>query len=108
MFHVKPEQVQIEQVGLNHLNWVRRITIGGDDATEAVLKQYIEHLKHDQDDIHFPPFLIELLTIQAATTGDQQAAMLALLNNPLGPDAAHVEAVWDDIKRTNAGMLPQF
>ena len=50
----------------------------------------------------------ELLTIQAATTGDEQAAMLALLNNPLGPDAAHVEAVWNDIKRTNAGMLPQF
>jgi len=22
--------------------------------------------------------------------------------------AAHVEAVWNDIKRTNAGMLPQF
>jgi 6-phospho-beta-glucosidase len=245
MFHVAPEQVQIEQVGLNHLNWVRRITIGGDDATEAVLKQYVEHLKHDEDDIHFPPFLIEmlhaipssyleyfylesqilarqdsgvptraevvmdverrlmeryadthlcekpaelmerggayystaaaalieslwtdddavhvvntrnngaipnlpddvvvetpcrvgkggatplavdplvasmhglvsqvkayeLLTIQAATTGDEQAAMLALLNNPLGPDAAHVEAVWDDIKHTNAGMLPQF
>src|SRR5207237_10688767 len=50
----------------------------------------------------------ELLTIQAATTGDEQAAMLALLNNPLGLAAAQVEAVWDDIKRTNAGMLPQF
>src|SRR5215213_702327 len=61
MFHVAPEQVEIEQVGLNHLNWVRRISIGGDDATEAVLKQYVEHLKHDEDEIHFPPFLIEML-----------------------------------------------
>jgi 6-phospho-beta-glucosidase len=245
MFHVAPEQVQIEQVGLNHLNWVRRVTIGGDDATEAVLKQYVEHLRHDEDPIHFPPFLIEalhampssyleyfylesavvarqnsgiptraevvmdverrlierysdphlcekpaelmerggayystaaaalieslwsddgaihvvntrnngaipnlpadvvvetpsrvgkhgatplpvealapamhglvsqvksyeLLTIQAATTGDEQAALLALLNNPLGPDASQAESVWDDIKRTNVGMLPQF
>jgi 6-phospho-beta-glucosidase len=49
-----------------------------------------------------------LLTIQAALNGDEQAAMLALLANPLGPDAAHVEGVWEDIKRTNAGMLPTF
>ena len=34
--------------------------------------------------------------------------MLALLNNPLGSDAAHVEAVWEDIKRTNVGMLPDL
>jgi 6-phospho-beta-glucosidase len=238
MFHVEPEQVYIEQVGLNHLNWIRRITIGGSDATEQVLKVYIEHLRHDEDEIHFPPFLLdmlhaipssyleyfylesqvvarqnrggptraevvmdverrlierysdphlcekppelmerggayystaaaaliesiwsgdgaihvvntrnngaipnlpddvvvetpcrvdkdgatplpvaplepqfhgltsavksyELLTIQAAMQGDEHAAMLALLANPLGPDVAHVEAVWEDIKRTN-------
>jgi 6-phospho-beta-glucosidase len=245
MFHVAPEQVYIEQVGLNHLNWIRRVSIGGDDATEEVLKVYIEHLRHDEDEIHFPPFLIdtlhaipssyleyfylesqvvahqasgvptraevvmdverrlmerysdthlcekppelmerggayystaaaalieslwsddgaihvvntrnngaipnlptdvvvetpsrvgkggptplpvaplepqfhgltsavksyELLTIQAALHGDEEAAKLALIANPLGPDATTVEAVWEDIKRTNAGMLPQF
>ena len=245
MFHVAPEQVQIEQVGLNHLNWIRRITIGGDDATEAVLKSYIERLRHDEGRVHFPPALVsalhaipssyleyfylesqiverqasgvptraevvmdverrlleryndphlcekppelmerggayyseaaaalieslwsgddavhvvntrnagaipnlpddvvveipcrigvggaeplpvaplepalhgltaavkdyELLTIQAATTGDEQAALLALLANPLGPDAASVEEVWADLKRTNEGLLPQF
>jgi 6-phospho-beta-glucosidase len=245
MFHVAPEQVYIEQVGLNHLNWIRRITIGGSDATAEVLKAYVEHLRHDEDEIHFPPFLLEmlqaipsgyleyfylesqvvarqargvqtraevvmdverrllerysdphlcekppelmerggayystaaaalieslwsddgaihvvntrnngaipnlpadvvvetpsrvgkagatplpvaalepqfhgltsavksyeLLTIEAAVHRDEQAAMMALLANPLGPDAAHVEAVWEDIKRTNAGMLPQF
>jgi 6-phospho-beta-glucosidase len=245
MFHVPPEQVYIEQVGLNHLNWIRRITIDGSDATAEVLKAYVEHLRHDEDEIHFPPFLLgmlqaipssyleyfylesqivarqargvqtraevvmdverrlmerysdphlcekppelmerggayystaaaalieslwsddgaihvvntrnngaipnlpadivvetpsrvgkggatpltvaalepqfhgltsavksyELLTIQAAVNRDEQAAMMALLANPLGPDAAHVEAVWEDIKKTNAGMLPQF
>lgn len=245
MFKVGLEQVQIEQVGLNHLNWVRRVLIDGNDATEQVLEKYIEHLRHDEDPIHFPPFLIqmlgaipsgyleyfylesqviarqnsgvptraevvmdverrlmerysdthlcekppelmerggayystaaaalieslytnngavhvvntrnngaipniaadvvveipctvgtggaqphqlaplsesmhglteavksyELLTIQAALHGDQQAAMQALLANPLGPDAAHVEEVWQDIKTTNAGLLPTF
>ncbi len=245
MFHVSPQQVYIEQVGLNHLNWIRRISIGGSDATEQVLKTYVEHLRHDEDEIHFPPFLLEmlqaipssyleyfylesqivarqdrgvptraevvmdverrlmerysdphlcekppelmerggayystaaaalieslwsddgaihvvntrnngaipnlpadvvvetpcrvgkggatplpvdalepqfhgltsavksyeLLTIQAAVNSDERAAMMALLANPLGPDAAHVEAVWEDIKRTNEGMLPTF
>jgi 6-phospho-beta-glucosidase len=238
MFHVEPEQVYIEQVGLNHLNWIRRITIGGSDATEEVLKVHIEHLRHQEEGVHFPPFLLdmlhaipssylqyfylesqvvarqnsgvptraevvmdverrlierysdphlcekppelmerggayystaaaalieslwsgdgavhivntrnngaipnlpddvvvetpcrvdrdgatplpvaplepqfhgltsavksyELLTIQAAVNRDERAAMMALLANPLGPDVAHVEAVWDDIKRTN-------
>ena len=245
MFNVPPEQVFIEQVGLNHLNWIRRVTINGDDATDAVLEAYVEHLRHDEDPIHFPPRLIqmlraipssylryfyltpqiiaqqesgaptradvvmdverrllaryadpnlremppelmerggayystaaaalieslhtgdnaihvvntrnnsaipnladdvvvempctvgkhgatpipvaplepifhgltcqvkayELLTVQAAVEGDEDAAMLALLTNPLGPDAAHVEAVWEDIKRTNRSLLPTF
>ena len=50
----------------------------------------------------------ELLTIQAAVSGDEAAALKALLANPLGPDVAHVEAVWHDLKRTNAGLLPTF
>jgi 6-phospho-beta-glucosidase len=61
MFHVDPDHVYIEQVGLNHLNWVRRISIGGDDATEQVLKVYTEHLRHSEDEIHFPPFLLDML-----------------------------------------------
>ena len=245
MFKVDPDTVQIEQVGLNHLNWVRAITIGGDDATDAVLQAYMEQLSHDEDAIHFPPWLItllhaipssyleyfyleskildrqaggaptraevvmdvenrllerysdthlcekppelmerggayystaaaalieslwlgngglhvvntrnngaipnlpadvvvetpcrvdtngatplavaplssemhglttavksyELLTVEAAINGDEAGAMKALLSNPLGPDVAHVEAVWEDIKRTNAGLLPTF
>lgn len=245
MFNVPPEQVLIEQVGLNHLNWIRRVTINGEDATDAVLEAYIERLRHDEDPIHFPPRLIqmlraipssylryfyltpqiiawqergtptraevvmdverrllvryadpnlremppelierggayystaaaalieslhtgdnaihvvntrnngaipnleddvvvempctvgkhgavpipvaplepvfhgltcqvkayELLTVKAAVEGDEEAAMLALLTNPLGPDAARVEEVWEDIKRTNRGWLPTF
>jgi 6-phospho-beta-glucosidase len=242
---VEPDAVVIEQVGLNHLNWVRRVTVAGEDKTEPILEAYIERLRHDEDPIHFPPFLIqmlaaiptsyleyfylesqiiarqnsgvptraevvmdverrlierysdphlcekppelmerggayystaaaalleslwngdgathvvnvrnngaipnlpedvvveticqvgrdgavpravaplapllhgltaqvksyELLTIEAAMTGDELTAMQALLANPLGPDAAHVEAVWADLKRTNAGLLRQF
>jgi len=61
MVNVPPEQVFIEQIGLNHLNWIRRVTINGDDATDAVLEAYVEHLRHDEDPIHFPPRLIQML-----------------------------------------------
>ncbi|MBU6332857.1 MAG: 6-phospho-beta-glucosidase [Chloroflexi bacterium] len=245
MLQVDPATVRIEQVGLNHLNWVRQVTVGGDDATDAVLQAYMDVLRHDEDPIHLPPWMIsllhaipssyleyfylesqirerqrsgaptraeivmdverrlmerytdvhlcekpaelmerggayystaaaalieslwlgdgaehvvntrnagaipnlpddvvvelpcrvdargaaplgvaplaaelhgltsqvkayELLTIQAAVSGDEAAALKALLANPLGPDVAHVEAVWHDLKRTNAGLLPTF
>jgi 6-phospho-beta-glucosidase len=244
-FAVPPDHVQIEQVGLNHLNWIRRVMVDGQDVTGRVLEGYIEELRRDADPLHFPPALIqmlgalpssyleyfylesqviarqnsgvptraevvmdverrlmeryadthlcekppelmerggayystaaaaliaslwtgdgathivntrndgaipdlpadvvvetpsrvgkngavpvpvapladsmhglteqvksyELLTIQAALHGDEQAAMLALLANPLGPDAAHVEEVWADIKATHVGLLPTF
>lgn len=50
----------------------------------------------------------ELLTVEAAITGSHERAMSALLANPLGPGAAQVEAVWQDILTTNQQWLPQF
>ncbi len=32
IYEVTPEQVMVEQVGLNHLTWIRRVTVGGDDV----------------------------------------------------------------------------
>ncbi len=50
----------------------------------------------------------ELLTAKAAITGDRDAALLALIANPLGPDADRAPAVLDDLIRTHAAYLPQF
>ena len=47
----------------------------------------------------------ELLTVQAAVEGNQDAAMLALLTNPLGPPAHLVETVWRRLQAVNAGWL---
>jgi 6-phospho-beta-glucosidase len=47
----------------------------------------------------------ELLTIEAATTGDEDLALLALATNPLGPGIKGARAVWDRIRRDNAGSL---
>ncbi|MEN4040918.1 MAG: 6-phospho-beta-glucosidase [Anaerolineaceae bacterium] len=50
----------------------------------------------------------EILTVQAAVHGDRQAAYLALLAHPLGPEAHNAQAVLDDLLATNRAYLPQF
>ena len=47
----------------------------------------------------------ELLTIEAARSGDQQLAQLALITNPLGPEPAEVPHVWERLRHDNQGML---
>jgi len=46
--------------------------------------------------------------VEAAIHGDRQAALLALLAHPLGPQADRAEAVLDDLLETNRQHLPQF
>ncbi|GAB4571554.1 MAG: 6-phospho-beta-glucosidase [Anaerolineae bacterium] len=50
----------------------------------------------------------ELLAARAAVTGDRDAALLALIANPLGPDADRAPEVLEDLIRTHADYLPQF
>jgi 6-phospho-beta-glucosidase len=50
----------------------------------------------------------EILTVQAAVHGDRQAAYMALLAHPLGPEAHKAQAVLDDLLETNRDYLPQF
>ncbi|MBG0788612.1 MAG: 6-phospho-beta-glucosidase, partial [Anaerolineaceae bacterium] len=50
----------------------------------------------------------EILTAQAAVTGDRNAAYQALLAHPLGPAADQVSAVLDDLLETNKAYLPAF
>lgn len=52
--------------------------------------------------------MYELLTVEAAVHADRNAAYLALLAHPLGPQADKVQAVLDDMFETNRRWLPQF
>jgi 6-phospho-beta-glucosidase len=47
----------------------------------------------------------ELLTIEAALTGDRSLAELALVTNPLGPDASLAARVWEHLRRDNEGLF---
>jgi 6-phospho-beta-glucosidase len=50
----------------------------------------------------------ELLTVEAAVTGDREVAYQALLTHPLGPSADKVQEVLDDLLETHREHLPQF
>lgn len=50
----------------------------------------------------------EILTVEAAVSGDRDAAYQALLAHPLGPPADQIDAVLDDLLMTNRDYLPKF
>jgi 6-phospho-beta-glucosidase len=76
-----------------------RITREGAEALPtAPLRRDIDGLVRQAKDY-------ELLTIEAALTGDERTAQLALMTNPLGPPAHLAPAVWERLKRDNEGAL---
>lgn len=50
----------------------------------------------------------EILTIEAAVTGDKNTALLALLNNPLIHDVRDAKAILDEMLEAHKEHLPQF
>jgi 6-phospho-beta-glucosidase len=50
----------------------------------------------------------ELLTAEAARTGDRKVAYEALLAHPLGPSADKIQTVLDDLLETHKAYLPLF
>jgi 6-phospho-beta-glucosidase len=47
----------------------------------------------------------ELLTVEAAVHGDEEAALRALVTNPIGPPMSQAPAVWKRLREVNAGWL---
>ena len=50
----------------------------------------------------------EMLTIDAAVTGSEQSALLALLANPIGPDSSQARDLWKDLLSENSGLVGLF
>ena len=48
-FDVQPHQVQLEQVGLNHLSWVRAVMVDGSDRLPALLETDLRELSRETD-----------------------------------------------------------
>lgn len=50
----------------------------------------------------------EILTIEAAVTGDRRKALMALMNNPLVHDVKDARGILEDMMKAHAAYLPQF
>ncbi len=50
----------------------------------------------------------ELLTIDAAVTGNEDSALRALICNPLGPNISQANRVWKRLREENAGLIGAF
>jgi 6-phospho-beta-glucosidase len=55
---VEPSRVVVDQVGLNHLTWVRRVLLDGEDVLPALLAEHGDELA---DDIELPRRLLDEL-----------------------------------------------
>jgi len=60
MLEVEPERVQVGQVGLNHLTWVRALYVDGDDVLPDLLADSIDELA---ERIDFPAPVLERLGV---------------------------------------------
>jgi 6-phospho-beta-glucosidase len=60
LLRVEPEHVHVDQVGLNHLTWVRAVQVDGTDVLPALLT---EHLDAVAAHVELPAALIELLGV---------------------------------------------
>jgi 6-phospho-beta-glucosidase len=60
MLDVEPERVIVDQVGLNHLTWVRAIRVDGHDVLPELLEERVEELAGSAD---LPPSLLERLGV---------------------------------------------
>ena len=49
---VEPDRVELEQVGLNHLTWIRAVRVDGVDRMDDVLRDGVQQLA---DDVHVTP-----------------------------------------------------
>jgi len=61
-FHVEPKDVFLEWMGMNHVNWVRKVYIKGQDVTQ-ILFDRIEEMKKIKEMPKFDPELIRTLGV---------------------------------------------
>jgi len=47
MLGVEPERVQVDQVGLNHLSWVRQVRVDGEDVIADLMSAHGDEIAHD-------------------------------------------------------------
>lgn len=61
-FHVDDRDVFMEWVGLNHVNWVRRVYVRGKDVSPDLMRM-LEQLAQHEEFPHFDPEMVRMLGV---------------------------------------------
>lgn len=62
VFHVEPKDVFLEWIGLNHVNWIRRVYIKGKDMTQTLMDN-LENFAENEEMPRLEPELIRTLGV---------------------------------------------
>jgi 6-phospho-beta-glucosidase len=81
------------------------VEVGARIGRDGVEPVRVDPLRPDVDALVRTVKDFELLTVQAAVEGDRDAAIRALVTNPLGPSINDAARVWDRLVELNAGLL---
>lgn len=54
----RPERIDLDYVGLNHLSWIRRVTVDGADVTPSVIEALAGGAPANLPDLIDPPWLV--------------------------------------------------
>jgi 6-phospho-beta-glucosidase len=57
---IEPDRVQVDQVGLNHLSWVRFVRVDGEDVLPELLATHVDELAAEAG---LPPWVLEELGV---------------------------------------------
>jgi 6-phospho-beta-glucosidase len=98
---VEPERVIVDQVGLNHLTWVRRVWVDGSDVLPELLA---EHGETFADQLGFPPRLLEELGVVPSYYLRYFYRHDAILAEQLAGDAVPRAQTVADIERELLGL----
>src|SRR5439155_209996 len=130
MLDAEPARVAVDQLGLNHLTWVRAVRLDGTDILPELLSERGNELA---DHVELPRELLERLgavpsyylhyfyfhdrvldeqrtgTLRAAAvTGDRELVSKALLTHPLIGQVPQVDELTERLLSEGRAHLPQF
>src|SRR5438270_109276 len=122
---VTPERVFVDQVGLNHLTWVRSVLIDGHEALPQLLAEHGDELparieREGPVPLPQPPLAPELLGLvqhvaayerlaaAAAIAGDRTLVHKALLAHPLVGQVPQADQLVEALLTSGAEHLAQF
>ena len=55
----EPEDVELDYIGLNHLGWIRRVSVGGRDITDELFEMFLGgELPKNIPDLDYDPWLV--------------------------------------------------